>query len=120
MLSTTPRRLSRTSKRFPKLTTHSRKGPSFGAALFFARRHCEERSDAAIQEHELDCFASLAMTKIVLVSVLLLAACKDHRPPAPTAEQSQQLNDAEKMLDNMAANEEGPADRSAGPSNSTN
>jgi hypothetical protein len=31
----------------------------------FANRHCEERSDAAIQrasEAELDCFAALAMT----------------------------------------------------------
>jgi hypothetical protein len=29
----------------------------------FIRRHCEERSDEAIQNHErLDCFASLAMT----------------------------------------------------------
>jgi len=53
----------------------------------------------------------------ILFAVLLLAACKDNRPPQPTAEQSQQLNEAEDMLDNMAANEEGPADRSAGPSN---
>jgi hypothetical protein len=47
-----------------------------------------------------------------------LAACKYERPPAPTAEQSQQLNEAENMLDNMAANEEGPEQR-PGPSNST-
>jgi hypothetical protein len=59
------------------------------------------------------------MTKFVLVSMLLLASCREQqRPPAPTAEQSQQLNEAENMLDNMAANEEGPADRSTGPSNS--
>ena len=58
--------------------------------------------------------------RIVLVAVLLLlVACRDNRPPAPTAEQSAQLNDAEKMLDNMAANEEGPADRSASPSNNS-
>jgi hypothetical protein len=50
---------------------------------------------------------------------LLLAACHDHAPPAPSAEQSNQLNDAETMLNDMARNEEGPADRSAGPSNST-
>jgi hypothetical protein len=49
--------------------------------------------------------------------LLLLAACHDRRPPAPTAQQSEQLNDAEDMLNDMAANEEGPADRSAGPSN---
>jgi hypothetical protein len=51
--------------------------------------------------------------------LLLLAACHDRRPPAPTAQQSEQLNDAEDMLNDMAANEEGPADRSAGPSNSS-
>ena len=53
----------------------------------------------------------------ILFAVLLLAACKDNRPPQPTAEQSQQLNEAENMLDDLAANEEGPADRSASPSN---
>jgi hypothetical protein len=59
---------------------------------------------------------------------LLLAACHEKRPPAPSAEQSAQLNDAEDMLNNMG-NEEGPADQgthqsstlmgpsSAGPSN---
>jgi hypothetical protein len=60
------------------------------------------------------------MTKFLLLSLLLVAACKDHRPPAPSAEQSQQLNEAENMLDNMAANEEGPADRSPGPPISRN
>jgi hypothetical protein len=48
--------------------------------------------------------------------ILLTAGCHDRRPPAPNAEQSAQLNDAEDMLDNMG-NEEGPADRSTGPSN---
>jgi hypothetical protein len=48
---------------------------------------------------------------------LVLAACKDDRPPAPTAEQAAQLNEAEDLLNNMAANEEGPVDRSTGPSN---
>ena len=78
--------------------------------------HCEERSDAAIQEHAMDCFASLAMTKYWFFAALLLVACKDQRPPSPTAEQSRQLNETEDMLNNMA-NEEGPADRSASPSN---
>ena len=55
--------------------------------------------------------------RVVLLAALLLVACKENRPPQPTAEQSQQLNEAEDMLDNMAANEEGPADRSTGPSN---
>jgi hypothetical protein len=55
--------------------------------------------------------------KQLIICVLLLAACRDQAPPAPTAEQSQQLNEAANMLDNLAANEEGPADRSASPSN---
>jgi hypothetical protein len=49
--------------------------------------------------------------------MLLMAACRDEQPPAPTAQQADQLNDAEDMLNSMAANEEGPAERSAGPSN---
>ena len=56
------------------------------------------------------------MTKHMLAAALLLSACHDKRPPAPTAEQNQQLNEAENML-NAMGNEEGPADRSAGPSN---
>ena len=47
--------------------------------------------------------------------LMLLAACQDERPPAPTAEESARLDEADAMLDNLA-NEEGPADRSAGPS----
>jgi len=58
------------------------------------------------------------MTKILVAAILLLAACKDQKPPAPSAEQSAQLNEAEDMLNNMAANEEGP-EQSPGPSNST-
>ena len=57
------------------------------------------------------------MTKYFLVPALSLASCRDQAPPTPTAEQSQQLNEAETMLDNLAANEEGPADRSASPTN---
>jgi hypothetical protein len=48
--------------------------------------------------------------------MLLLAGCHERRPPVPSAEQSAQLNEAEDML-NDTANEEGPADRSASPSN---
>ena len=62
---------------------------------------------------------SSEMKPVLFLAILMLAACKDNRPPQPTAEQSQQLNDAENMLDNMAANEEGPADHSTSPSNST-
>jgi hypothetical protein len=56
--------------------------------------------------------------KLLACALLLAAACRDHRPPAPTAEQSQQLNEAENMLNASGTNEEGPADRSTGPSNS--
>jgi hypothetical protein len=59
--------------------------------------------------------------KRIVVCVLLLAACRDNRPPTPTTEQSAQLNEAEDMLNgmaqNMAQNEQPPADRSASPSN---
>jgi hypothetical protein len=57
------------------------------------------------------------MTRLLLLTLILLGGCHERRPAAPTAEQSQQLNEAEDMLNGMAANEEGPADRSAGPSN---
>jgi hypothetical protein len=54
-------------------------------------------------------------------AVLLLSACacRDERPPAPTAEQSNQLNEAEDMLNSLAANEEGPEANASGPSNSS-
>jgi hypothetical protein len=51
--------------------------------------------------------------------LLLVGACREERPPAPTEDQSAQLNDAEAMLNGLAANEEGPEDRSSGPANST-
>jgi hypothetical protein len=60
--------------------------------------------------------------RVFLFAALLLVACKDKRPPQPTAEQSQQLNEAEDMLNDMAQNdaqkEEGPEQR-PGPSNSS-
>jgi hypothetical protein len=69
--------------------------------------------------------------KFLISAFLLVGACHDQRPPAPTPKQADQLNDAENMLNGMAANEEGPADRgthqsntlmgpsSTGPSNSS-
>jgi len=56
------------------------------------------------------------MRTALLIIPLLIGACRDEQPPRPTAEQSAQLNEAEDML-NATANEEGPADRSTGPSN---
>jgi hypothetical protein len=58
--------------------------------------------------------------RLILCVLLVVAGCRAERPPAPTAEQSHELNEAEDLLDNMAANEEGPADRSTGPSNQSN
>lgn len=57
------------------------------------------------------------MKQLIVCVFLLATACRDQGPPAPSAEQSQRLNEAEDMLNHMANNEEGPADRSAGPSN---
>jgi hypothetical protein len=51
----------------------------------------------------------------ILPFFLLLAACGDDRPPVPTAEQSDQLNEAEELL-NSGMDEKGPEDRSSGPS----
>jgi hypothetical protein len=80
-------------------------------------RHCEEQSDAASQHHGPDRFAALAMTKMLFAcAILMLAGCKDNRPPAPTADQARQLNDAEQMLNAMAQNEEGPEANASGPS----
>jgi hypothetical protein len=49
--------------------------------------------------------------------LLLLCACRKEQPAAPTPKQSAQLNEAENMLNDVAANEEGPADQ--GPHQST-
>ena len=58
------------------------------------------------------------MQKTILAAgLLLLAACSDDRPPAPTAEQSDQLNQAEELLNQQAANEKGPESNPPGPSN---
>jgi hypothetical protein len=54
-----------------------------------------------------------------VILAMLLAACRNEAPPAPTSEQARQLDEAEAMLNDLAANEEGPADRSTGPSNSS-
>jgi hypothetical protein len=57
--------------------------------------------------------------QLIVGALLLIAACHDRRPPAPTAEQSAELNQAEDMLNSMAQNEEGPEANASSPSNST-
>jgi hypothetical protein len=56
-----------------------------------------------------------------LCALILIGACRDNRPPQPTAEQSAQLNQAEDMLNDMAENgaqnEEGPEANAPSPSN---
>jgi hypothetical protein len=46
------------------------------------------------------------MRQTVLLIALLLAACADERPPAPTAEENRQLDEAEAMLNDAAGNEQ--------------
>ena len=59
------------------------------------------------------------MRQLIICVLILLGACRDQRPPQPTSEQSQQLNEAEDMLNNMAENEEGLEANAPSPSNSS-
>jgi hypothetical protein len=52
--------------------------------------------------------ATLAKMKRILLPLLLLAGCEEARPPAPTEEQNDQLNEVEAML-----NAEGAASNQA-------
>ena len=55
--------------------------------------------------------------RYALLSLMLLAACRDAQPPLPTSEQSDQLNEAEAML-NELGDEKGPEAKPPGPSDS--
>jgi hypothetical protein len=59
------------------------------------------------------------MKRILLALPLLLGACHKDQPAGPTAEQADQLNEAEGMLNAMSANEEGPEANASSPSNSS-
>ncbi len=56
------------------------------------------------------------MKTSVLILALMTAACDRDRPPAPTAEQANQLDEAEAMLNELGQNEEGAAPASTAPS----
>ena len=61
---------------------------------------------------------STGMKKSLVAATLLLAACnREEQPQAPTAAESERLNDAEAML-NELANEEGAAPEGTAPFNS--
>ena len=47
------------------------------------------------------------MRWVAIALVLFLAGCREQRPPAPTPEQNDQLNEAEEMLDEEAGEESG-------------
>jgi hypothetical protein len=52
--------------------------------------------------------------------ILLAAACGEDRPPAPSAEEAEQLNEVEAMLNGEAPKQEGPASKDADPSKRSN
>ena len=59
------------------------------------------------------------MKKLIVCLLLVAGSCHDKKPPQPTAEQSDQLNDAEDILNGMEQNEEGPEANASSPSNSS-
>ena len=57
------------------------------------------------------------MRRSLALSLILLAtACGDDRPPAPTAEEAERLDETEAMLNNVAQTQEGPETDVPGPS----
>jgi hypothetical protein len=57
---------------------------------------------------------SIEMKNLVFLAPLLLASCnRAEKPEAPTAAESQRLDEAEAMLNELASNEAGPANAEA-------
>ena len=59
------------------------------------------------------------MRKMFLALLILTGCDREEKPEAPTAAESQRLDDAETMLNELGRNEEGPTPEDAGPSSST-
>ena len=60
------------------------------------------------------------MNRTILTAALLLAACnREERPQPPTAAETERLNEAEEMLNDLA-NEEGAAPGGTAPSENLN
>ena len=57
------------------------------------------------------------MKKIALTLILLAGCDREEKPQAPTPAEAARLEEAEEMLNDLAANEEGPAPEDADPSN---
>lgn len=56
-----------------------------------------------------------------LALLLIAAAChREEKPEAPTPAEAARLNEAEDMLDNLAANEEGAAPEGTAPNSGNN
>ena len=59
--------------------------------------------------------------RLSICCALTLSGCdRAEKPQAPTAAETERLDDADAMLDNLAANEEGPATEVTDPSNRSN
>lgn len=56
------------------------------------------------------------MKRIPIVVALALGACNRDAPPAPSADQSARLDEAEEMLNDLGTNEEGPEANAPDPS----
>jgi len=59
------------------------------------------------------------MRILAALTIALLGGCREQAPPAPTAEESAQLNEMENSLNALSENEKGPEANASSPSNSS-